>query len=139
MTTITTLRNKVVTDEPEADDVMVYVGWTGPSDTPGVLRSFATRYMPISEYQAAVEWAVSMADHMAHPLYVVPLSHNDILRTGRWTPYRDFIAGMNDQERGELRRIVVTTAAEVMRDCDDPEIRADMFHVLRQLKVTYES
>jgi hypothetical protein len=139
MTTITTLRNKVVTDEPEADDVMVYVGWTGPSDKLGVLRSFATRYMPISEYQAAVDWAVGMADQMAHPLYVVPLSHNDILRTGRWTPYRDFIAGMTDQERGELRRIVVTTAAEVMRDCDDPEIRADMFHVLRQLKVTYES
>jgi len=26
-----------------------------------------------------------------------------------------------------------------MRNCDDPKIRADMFHVLRQLKVTYES
>ena len=35
--------------------------------------------------------------------------------------------------------MIVTTAAEVMRDSDDPEIRADMFHVLRQLKVTYES
>ena len=46
---------------------------------------------------------------------------------------------MDGQERGELRRMVVTTAAEVMRDSDDPEIRADMFHVLRQLKVTYES
>ncbi len=66
-------------------------------------------------------------------------NHNDIFRTKRWDPYREAIAGMNDQERGELRRMIVTTAAEVMRDCDDPEIRADMFDVLRQLKVTYES
>lgn len=35
--------------------------------------------------------------------------------------------------------MIVTTAAEVMRDSDDPEIRADMFDVLRKLKVTYES
>ncbi|UZK70064.1 hypothetical protein OKW76_03145 [Sphingomonas sp. S1-29] len=137
MTTITTLRNRVIADDPEHDDVMVYVGWTGPSDTPGVRRSFATSYRPISEYQMWLDWAVSMADQMSHPLYVVPLSHNDIFRTKRWHPFRDFIAGMNDQERGELRRIVVTTAAEVMRDCDDPEIRADMFDVLRQLKVIH--
>jgi hypothetical protein len=52
---------------------------------------------------------------------------------------RAAIQNMNDQERGEMRRAVVTTCCEVMRDCDDPEIRADMFHVLRQLKVTYES
>lgn len=34
-----------------------------------------------------------------------------------------------------MRQHVVTTCCEVKRDCDDPEIPADMFNVLRQLKV----
>lgn len=38
-----------------------------------------------------------------------------------------------------MRWVGVTTCCKVMRDCDDPEIRADMFDVLRKLKVTYES
>jgi len=137
MTTITTQRNRVITEEPEADDVFVRVSLTVPGDEPGRLSVRHLPYQPISDYQAVVAWAVSMADKMAYPIHVVPLSHNDIFRTGRWHPFRDYIAGMNDQERGELRRIVVTTAAEVMRDCDDPEIRADMFDVLRQLKVIH--
>ena len=68
----------------------------------------------------------------------MPLSHNDILYTGRWTPFLNFIANMDDQEREELHRMIVPTAVEVMRDSDDRQIRADMFEVLRQLKVTYE-
>ncbi|HQS95983.1 MAG: hypothetical protein B7X90_08480 [Novosphingobium sp. 17-62-19] len=96
-------------------------------------------YEPVSNYQAAVDWAVSMADQFAKPIYVVPLNHRDILLTGRFDPMRAAIQNMTDQERGKMRRAVVTTCCEVMRDCDDPEIRADMFHVLRQLKVTYES
>ncbi len=139
MTTIATLRNKVITEMPEADDVFVRVSFMVPGDEPGTRSVRHLRYEPVSDYQAAVDWAVSMADQMAYPIHVVPLSHRDIFRTARFDPFRAFIAGMNDQERGELRRIVITTAAEVMRDCDDPEIRADMFNVLRQLKVTYES
>jgi len=135
MTTITTQRNRVITEEPEADDVFVRVSLMVPGDAPGRLSVRHLPYQPISDYDEAVAWAVSMADQLAYPIHVVPLSHNDIFCTGRWHPFRAFIAGMNDQERGELRRIVVTAAAEVMRDCDDPEIRADMFNVLRQLKV----
>ena len=136
---IQTTRNVVITEQPEPEDVFVRVSLMVPGDEPGTRTVRHLPYEPVSQYQAAVDWAVSMADQMAYPIHVVPLSHNDILRTGRWTPFRDFIAGMNDQERGELRRMIVTTAAEVMRDCDDPEIRADMFDVLRKLKVTYES
>lgn len=136
---IQTTRNVVITEQPEWDDVFVRISLLGAGDEPGTTRPHCLRYEPISNYQAAVDWAVGMADQFAKPIYVVPLNHNDILRTARWTPFAKFIAGMNDQERGELRRIVVTTAAEVMRDCDDPEIRADMFDVLRKLKVTYES
>jgi hypothetical protein len=136
---IQTSRNVVITEQPEPDDVFVRISLLGPGDEPGTLAPHCLRYEPVSEYQAAVDWAVGMADQFAKPIYVVPLSHNDIFRTARWHPFRDFIAGMNDQERGELRRMIVTTAAEVMRDCDDPDIRAEMFDVLRKLKVTYES
>jgi len=139
MTMIATQRNKVITEQPGADDVFVQIILFGEGDTPGTVAGRSLRYLPISAYQECLDWAVAIADQMARPLYVVPLNHSDILNTDRWTPYRDFIAGMNDQERGELRRIVVTTCCEVMRDCDDPEIRADMFDVLRKLKVTYES
>jgi hypothetical protein len=127
MTTIITQRNTVVTEQPEDDDVMVQVILFGEGDAPGTVRGHSLRHLPITSYQECVDWAVGIADQMARPIYVVPLNHNDIFRTKRWTPYREFIEGMNDQERGKLRRIVVTTAAEVMRDCDDPEIRADMF------------
>ncbi|MBY8821385.1 hypothetical protein [Sphingomonas colocasiae] len=136
---IPTTRNVVITEAPEPDDVFVYVGWSGPTDGPQVRHTMSTRYMPITEYQACVDWAVSMADQMSHPLYVVPLNRRDVLLTGRFHPIRAAIQRMTDQERSEMRRIVVTTCCEVMRDCDDPEIRADMFDVLRKLKVTYES
>lgn len=137
MTTITTTRNRVITEEPEADDVFVCVSFLAPGDTPGTLVARDLRYQPISEYQAAVDWAVSIADQMAHRIYVVPLSYSDVRNTERFAPICDAVASMDDQERGAMRRDVVTTAAEVMRDCDDPEIRADMFDVLRQLKVIH--
>lgn len=136
---ITTARNKVVTDEPEADDVLVYVGWTGPTDTPGVRRAISTRYMPISAYRECLDWAVAIADQFSHPLYVVPISHHDILHTDRWNPYAEMLATLNDQERGELRQTAVASMCELMRDCDDFEVRAEAYDILRQLKVIHES
>lgn len=132
---IQTTRNVVITEQPEPDDVFVHISLLCPGDDPRLWHPRCLRYEPVSNYQAAVDWAVGMADQFAKPIYVIPLSHNDIFRTGRWDRYRNYIAGMNDQERGELRRIIVTTAAEVMRDCADPEIRADMFDVLRHLQI----
>jgi hypothetical protein len=46
---------------------------------------------------------------------------------------------MTDQERGEWRQICIRTCAEVMRDCDDLEVRAEAYDVLVQLKVIHES
>lgn len=135
MTTITTQRNRVITEPPEPDDVFVRISLLTPGDEPGTLHPRCLRYQPISEYQAAVDWAVSIADKMAHRIYVVPLSYSDIRNTDRFQPICEAVASMDDQERGAMRQIVVTTAATVMRDCDDPDIRADMFNVLRQLKV----
>lgn len=137
MTTITTQRNKVVTDQPEPDDVMVYIGWTGPTDETGVRRAISTRYMPIASYQECLDWAVGIADRMTHPLYVVPLNHNDILRTDRWTPFAELLATLTDQERGALRRDVVNSMCEIMRDCDDWQVRSDAHDILTQLKVIH--
>lgn len=137
MTTITTQRNRVITEEPEDDDVFVRVSLTVPGDEPGTRTVRHLPYQPISDYDAAVAWAVSMADQLAYPVHVVPLSYRDIRNTGRFTPICDAVASMDDQQRGQMRQVVVTTAATVMRDCDDPEIRADMFDVLRQLKVIH--
>lgn len=118
--------------------MFVRVSWVGYDDAGGrVLRHLP--YQPITDYQAAVDWAVSMADQMAHPLHVVPFNADDMHAPSRFQPICDAVASMSDQERGQMRQVVVTTCCEVMRDCDDPEIRADMFDVLRQLKVTYES
>ena len=135
MTTITTQRNRVITEQPEPDDVFVRISLLTPGDEPGTLHPRCLRYAPISEYQASVDWAVSIADQMAHRICVVPLSYSDVRNTGRFDPICEAVASMTDQERGAMRQVVVTTAAEVMRDCDDPDIRADMFDVLRQLKV----
>lgn len=123
MTTITTARNKVVTDEPEANDVLVYVGWTGPTDDPRVRRAISTRYLPITAYRECLDWAVAIADQFSHPLYVVPLNHDDILHTDRWNPFADMLATLNDQQRGEVRQMAVATCCELMRDCEDREVR----------------
>jgi hypothetical protein len=135
MAIIKTERNFVYAYDPQPDDVFVQAALIGPGDEPGVLHPRCLRYMPISAYQGLVDWAVSMADQMAHPIHVVPLSYDDMVRTKRIEPFRAAVARMDDQQRGEMRALVVTTCAEVMRDCDDPDIRADMFDILLQLKV----
>lgn len=135
MTTITTARNRVITEAPEPDDVMVQIILFGEGDTPGTVQGRNLRYFPISDYQACLDWAVGIADVMARPLYVVPLNHDDILHTDRWTPYADMLANLTDQERGEVRSIVVSSMCELMRDCEDREVRSEAYDILTQLKV----
>lgn len=137
MTTITTQRNKVITEEPEHDDVLVRVSLMAPGDEPGTRTVRHLPYQPVSEYDEAVAWAVLIADQLAYPIHVVPLSYSDVRNTGRFKPICDAVASMDDQQRGDMRQVVVTTACSVMRDCDDPEIRAGMFDLLRQLKVIH--
>ena len=78
---------------------------------------------------------MAIADQFSHPLYVVPLSHDDILHTGRWNPYAEMLAILNDQERGEMRQMAVASMCELMRDCHDREVRAEAYDILTQLKV----
>lgn len=135
MAVIRTERNFVYAYDPQPDDVFVRASLLGPGDKPGVLHPRSLRYMPISEYQGLVDWAVSMADQMAHPIHVVPLSYDDIRNTARIEPFRAAVARMDDQQRGAMRATMVTTCAEVMRDCDDWQVRSDAYDILLQLKV----
>lgn len=135
MTTIATQRNKVITEQPEPDDVMVEVILFGEGDTPGTVCGRKLLQQPITHYQECLDWALGIADQMARPIYVVPLNHSDIFNTKRWAPYRDCIANMNDQQWGELRRDIVKSMCEVMRDCDDWQVRADAYDILTKLKV----
>lgn len=127
MAFIKTKRNYVYAYEPQDGDGMVRTLLGPGKGGDGVYRCLLTQ--PIDQWQAAVDWAVSMADQFEHPGYIVPITpdefaadHGDALRQGFHT--------MTPAERHELRRAVVTTAAAVMRDCHDPDVRAEAFDVL---------
>ena len=124
--------NRVAADEPGPDDTHVRVVWFGPPQDGLHLKIFEGPLQRIEDYDAAVAWAVEMAAQMVHPLYVVPLSGVEALRTDEM---QDAVAGLTDQQRGELRRHVAATLARIMRDCDDPIVRADAHAVLIQMKV----
>jgi hypothetical protein len=132
MPVIKTSNNRVVADDPEPSDAFVQVAWFGSAEYGSRKGVFHTRPQPIEEYQDAVDWAVSMADQMAHPLYVVPMRFGDVISRERLQQAFDSMTG---QERGELRRLVVTTAAEVMRDCDEVQVREEAFGVLAKMGV----
>lgn len=125
--------NRVAADDPGPDDTHVQVVWFGPGNEDGQHRKvFEGPVEPVENYEAVVAWAVEMASQMIYPLYVVPMTGVDVLRT---VGVRDAVASLTDQQRGELRQHMVTTLANVMRDCDAPTVRADAYEVLQQMKV----
>jgi hypothetical protein len=77
-----------------------------------------------------------MADQMTYLIHVMPLSFNDMLTPSRFQPFYDALAGMDDQKRSQFRRKVATICVEVMRNCDDWQVRAGAYDVLSKLKVT---
>ena len=135
MAIIKTQRNMVIAYDRQPDDVLVNVSWPAPVGDGKHLRPVGLPYAPISEYAAAVKWAISMADKMAHPIHVLPLNHRDIFNTGRFEPFRKFLASMNEQERKEVRQIVVDSCAAIMRDSNTPALRANAFKMLVRLGV----
>lgn len=124
--------NRVAADEPGPDDTHVRVVWFGPSQDGVHRRVFEGPLEPAGDYEVAVAWAVEMAAQMVHPLYVVPLTGAQVLRTDQ---AQRGLAAMTDQRRGELRREMLSMLARVMRDCDDPAVRADAHEVLVQMRV----
>jgi hypothetical protein len=83
MSIIRTKTNMVVAYEPEAKDLYVQIVWHGPDGDGRHLKAFEGPPWPIDQYQASVDWAVSMADYMRTPLYVVPLRQKDLRRLAR--------------------------------------------------------
>lgn len=132
MPIITCGDNRVAADEPEADDTHVRVVWFGPSQDGRHRKVFEGPLELAEDYDAAVAWAVEMAPMMAFPLYVVPLTAAQVLRTEQ---AQRGVAALTDQQRGELRREVLSMLARVMRGCDDPVVRADAHEVLVQMRV----
>lgn len=132
MPVIKTMRNKVVADDPGPDDTHVQVVWFGPSQDGKHRKVFEGPIEPIENYEEAVAWAVEKAAQMVFPLYVVPMGAAEVLRTSE---AQNALAMLSDQERGELRQAVAAMLGRIMRDCDDPEVRADAHEVLVQMKV----
>ena len=80
MSVIRTKTNIVCAYDPEPDDLFVQLVWHGPEGDGRHLRAVAGPPWPIDQYEATVEWAVSMADYMRAPLHVVPLRAKDLKR-----------------------------------------------------------
>ena len=137
MAIIHTKQNTVYAYDPQPGDVLVHVGWSAPGDDGMHRRTISLPYRPINEYAAAVDWATNIADKMVYPIHVLPLNHRDFFNTGRFDPYRRFLANLSDQERGEIRQIIVGACAEIMRGCDNAQVRADAYDVLVLLKVVH--
>jgi len=124
--------NRVAADEPGPDDTHVRIIWFGPSQDGAHRKIFEGPLEPIGNYEDAVSWAVQKAAQMVFPLYVVPMTGAEVLRTEK--VQRGF-ATLTHQQRGELRREVLTMLTRIMRDCDDPVVRADAHEVLVQMRV----
>lgn len=134
MAIIKTRRNLVCAYDRRPEDVLVEVDLIGPAGDGIHLRPNSLGYFPIASYPEWVAWAVAIADQMAHPIHVLPLSHSDIFRTRRFEPYREFLQNLTNQEWGEMRQFLIGNCAELMRDGDDPAIRANAVNVLISLK-----
>jgi hypothetical protein len=122
----------VIADDPEPDDLCVRVSWLGRDDDGKHLRTFNGPMQPISEYQEAIDWAVSMADMMEHRLYVLPFNANELMKSRH---LREATARLSPEASEGLRQSLITLLGELMRDSEDPEARSAAYNLLRTMKV----
>jgi hypothetical protein len=131
MSIIYTKRNMDIAYEPQPDDVLVDVSLPAPARDGKHLRPLQLPYEPIANYDAAVDWAVSIADQMAYPIHVLPLNHSDILNTERFEPFRRLLRSLTDEEFGEFMRPIATAmCAELSRATYDKQLRANAYNLL---------
>ena len=128
MTVHRTARNLVCAYDPQENDTHVET-WLIGSEQRQLLNT-----RPIGEYQAAVEWAQSMADQMKQHIELLPIDGAEYIERNR-AKLETALAGMNGQQLGGLRQLAVTTCAEAMRDCADPEVREQAYEALKTMKV----
>lgn len=134
MPVIETKENRVVALPPKDDDQFFQIMWLGPAA--GLDDPFAAQFrgppQPMEAYQAAIDWAVDIADQMRFPLYVIPLSNAEVLDSQE---IRRVVASLTSDQRGELRRLAVATLARVMRDSSDAKLRAEAYDQLTNMGV----
>lgn len=89
--------------------------------------------LPIDQCEAAIEWAIPISREFVLPLQIIPISPSDLANSSSYPrPGGDVTT---PEQRHEDRRAVVNAMCEVLRDCDDPEVRAEAFDVLVTMKV----
>jgi hypothetical protein len=125
-------KGRVVAEEPQPGDEFAQVVWFGPTQDGLHSKIFEGPIEPIERYDALVAAAKELAAQMSYSLYIVPMTGAQALRTERMN---DAVANLTDQQRGELRQEVVATLINVMRDSNDPVVRADAHSILLDMKV----
>ncbi len=133
MTVIQTKTNHVCAYEALPAHTHVHVVWHGPPEEgSNYLRPFGGMPVPITQYQETVDWAVSMADAMAYPLHVLPVT----VAEGFARENRERLEALKtDEQRAQFREHVVTTCVTLMRDSDDSDVREGAFSVLVDMGV----
>jgi hypothetical protein len=124
MNVIKTDRNHVYAFEPLPGDsfVQTYLG------TPEGRQLLTTCH--VADYSRAVADAVRMADRNAYPVTLVPITASEFT-----AKHREKLDALDDQTRGRLRQVAIASMLEVLRDCDDPDTRANAYGVLQTLGV----
>jgi hypothetical protein len=124
MSIIKTERNTVYALEPLPEDsfVQTYLG------TPEGRELLTTCH--VDDYSRAVADAVRMADRMEYPVTLVPITASEFT-----AKHREGLDALDGQTRGGLRQVAIASMLEVLRDCDDPDTRADAYGVLQTLGV----
>lgn len=124
MSIIKTDRNTVYAYEPLPEDSFVQT-YLGTAEGQQLLTT-----CHLDDYSGAVADAVRMADRMAYPVTLVPIT------AGEFTAkHREKLDALDDQTRGRLRQVAIASMLEVLRDCDDPDTRAEAYGVLQTLGV----
>ena len=123
---------RVAADLPGPDDTHVQVVWFGPPQDGLHRKIFEGLVEPVENYADVLAWAHEMASQMVYPLYVVPMTGAEVLRSEQ---VRSGVAKLTDQQRGELRRGMVAMLTTIMRDSDETTVRADAYDILKDMKV----
>lgn len=76
MSALRTKRNFVLAYEPLPEDKYADINLMGLDMSGNQVRKRLLT-QPIDQYQAAVKWALSMADQMASPIEVIPLTADE--------------------------------------------------------------
>ena len=129
MAVIKTKAGMVCAYEPQSGDTHVWTLIVSPTER------YVLTTQGIEAYQAAVDWAVSMADQMAAPITILPISATEFIAANR-ARLENGLAHMTELERAGLRQVVVNRMLAAMRDSNDPALRAEAHEVLKMMKET---